>query len=186
MSKEVENQENPPEPANQVEVKRAGTRDLDKIMDEADVSYDLVSKIKELRFRIKDIKAKAPYGRIERRELLQEATSELIKAEKDYITSEVAKGQALIEKERKAWMINLQKAWIKFLRKTGVETVIDKQNFAQEWMRFSHSKRQEIDSSTDISQKQKDSLLAIVDKDEDNMITEIEQMADDIIKGNSK
>lgn len=186
MSEESKNQENPPEPANQVEVKRAETTDLDKVMDGADVSYDLVDRIKELRFKVKDIRTKAPYGRIERRELLQEATSELLKAEKEYIVSEVAKSQELIKKERTAWMINLQKAWTKFLQKTGTEAMIDKQNFAQEWMRYSHSKRQEIESLTDISQKQKDRLLGIVDKDEDSMITEIEQMADAIIKGNSK
>jgi len=83
-------------------------------------------------------------------------------------------------------MINLQKAWIKFLQKTGAETMMDQENFAQEWMRYSYNKRQEIENLTDISQKQKDRLLSIVDKDEDRMITEIEQMADDIIKTNSK
>ena len=117
MSKETENQKKPPERANQVEVKRAETTDLDKTMDGADVSYDLVSKIKELRIKVKGIRTKTPYGRIERRELLQEATSELLKAEKEYIVSEVEKAQELIKKERKAWMINLQKAWTKFLQK---------------------------------------------------------------------
>lgn len=186
MSKETENQEKHPEPTNQVEVKRAETTDLDKAMEGADVSYDLVDRIKELRFKVKDIRTKGPYNRIERRELLQEATSELIKAEKEYITSEVAKSQELIKRERKAWMINLQKAWIKFLQKTGTEAMIDQQNFAQEWMRYSYSRRQEVESLTDISQKQKDRLLGIIDKDEDRMITEIEQMADTIIEGNSK
>jgi len=56
MAKEVENQKKPPEATTQVEVKRAETKDLDKVMDGADVSYDLVSKIKELRFKVKDIR----------------------------------------------------------------------------------------------------------------------------------
>ena len=51
----------------------------------------LVDRIKELRFKVKDIRTKTPYNRIERRELLQGASSELLKAEKEYIASEVAK-----------------------------------------------------------------------------------------------
>jgi len=182
MSKETENQEKHPEPANQVEVKRADTTDLERVVDGADVSYDTLSKVKDLRSKVKDIRTKkGPYGRIEKRELLQEATCELIKAEKAYIVSEAKKATKLIDTERMAWMITLQKAWVAFLRKTGTETIVDKHSFVQELMGYSSAKRREVESKTDISQKQKDRFLDIIDKDEDGMIAQVEKMADDII-----
>jgi len=174
MSEEQVNQNN--------KIEKVTTKALDALVDVSTLSNDPILNIQELRTRIREIKIGSQFiDRSQRREALQRLTTKLIEVEGDYINHEVEKTKDLMKYEHKAWKKKLEDAWVNFLQKVGVDAKVNKQNFAHEWMRFSNKKRKEIELDDSLELRQKERLIKMVDDDEDEMIKEVETMADDII-----
>lgn len=167
------------------QIDRESREKLNELVDVKSLPTDPYDRMEATRQRLRNIRhTTGLVNRRTQREAIQTMACELLKAEHKHVQREIEKAEMISEKTHKAWVVQLQGAWLDFLKKVKAEEAIKKQNFMMDWMELCNRQRDKVEANQNLKKKQKDKALDVIDNDEDEMISEIEEMARKMVEMN--